>query len=147
MSTIRALGTGTSLPDGRVLVTGGYANNSTVVLASSELFNPVTGTWALTANALYVSRNGHSATLLLSGKVMVAGGRDQDDVRDQVELFNPATNLWTAAAPLPVSRVYHSATRYRRGQGADRRRHRRGRTHPRRGRCGTRPRGRGPPRG
>ena len=62
----------TLLPSGKVLVTGGFNENS---LASAEVYDPVTGTWSPTASMTTV-RQGHTATLLPSGKVLVTGGRE-----------------------------------------------------------------------
>ncbi len=42
-------------------------------VSSAEIYDPATGTWSLT-NALNPSRRSHRATLLLDGKVLVAGG-------------------------------------------------------------------------
>ena len=75
--TARASHTATQLADGRVLVTGGldtYGNP----LASSELYDPVTGTWTATTGSLNSARALHTATLLPDGPnanmVPVAGG-------------------------------------------------------------------------
>jgi hypothetical protein len=48
---------------------------------------------------------GETATLLASGKVLVAGGGTT-----AAELYDPATNAWAAAAPLHVARSGHTAT-------------------------------------
>src|SRR5258707_12514289 len=81
----RALHTATSLPDGRVLVTGGdtYLNNQEVDLATSEIYNPNNGTWSLTGS-MQTGREAHTARLEqltvcdpgchLIARVLVAGG-------------------------------------------------------------------------
>jgi hypothetical protein len=89
MLTARTTHTATLLPDGRVLVAGG-TNNSSVELASCELFNPATGTWA-SAAPMRRSRRQHMAALLPNGKVLVAGG----DTYNTAELYDPATNTWS----------------------------------------------------
>jgi hypothetical protein len=61
----------TLLPNGKVLVAGGYDGGDLV--SDSELFDPDTATWT-TSGALKVGRLFHTATLLSNGKVLVAGG-------------------------------------------------------------------------
>jgi len=60
--------TATLLPDGTVLVAGGYDNG--IFLSSAELYNPASGTWTVT-NSMNTPRGYHTATLLSSGKVLV----------------------------------------------------------------------------
>jgi hypothetical protein len=67
MSEVRAGHAATLLPDGTVLVAGGDD------LASAELYDPSSGTWATTGSMSEV-RAGHAATLLPDGTVLVAGG-------------------------------------------------------------------------
>ena len=65
--------TATRLPgSGEVLVAGG--NSSTAYLSSAEIYDPVTGVFAL-APPMASPRAQHTATLLLDGTVLVAGGR------------------------------------------------------------------------
>jgi hypothetical protein len=65
----------TLLHDGTVLVHGGQlrGTDSTTTLSTAELFDPGTGTWALTGSSIY-QRSFHTATLLQNGKVLVVGG-------------------------------------------------------------------------
>ena len=66
------------LPNGNVLIAGGEdpatANSlQPAALASAEIYDPVAGTFTATAN-MDVPRYWHTATLLNTGKVLVAGG-------------------------------------------------------------------------
>src|SRR6266704_1710771 len=61
----------TTLPNGKVLIEGGFAPGS--YTTDSELFDPATGVWTETGS-LNQGRGEHSATLLQDGRVLVAGG-------------------------------------------------------------------------
>jgi WD40 repeat protein len=110
MSTSRTGHTATLLPDGRVLVTGGYDNNRD--FASAELYDPASGTWTATGSMIE-ERRYHTATLLLDGSVLVAGGFGNEpglDVLAAAELYDPRTGTWTATRSMVTPRVYHKAT-------------------------------------
>ena len=112
LGTARYVDTATLLPSGKVLVAGGY-NSSSGPLASAELYDPASNSWTPTGS-LGIARYVHTATLLPSGKVLVAGGRNNSVVNSGVvnsaELYDPASNSWTAAGPLGAARVNHTAT-------------------------------------
>lgn len=116
------LHTATLMADGKVLFTGGYPGNEgqgdPTTLALSELFDPVAGTWEMVGN-LDEARNGHTATLLPDGNLLVAGGYDWNirfyDYKlplyvGRAELYDPATGTWTAGASLVAARYGHTAT-------------------------------------
>ena len=65
----------TLLPDGRVLVAGGFVGSGDTSWSppNAEIFDPLTGRWTNTG-ALANPRGFHTATVLPSGKVLVAGG-------------------------------------------------------------------------
>src|SRR2546425_5346185 len=74
LNTGRRGHTATLLPNGKVLVVGGFdPKDCCANLNSAELYDPVTGTWSSTGN-LNKSREGHTATLLPNGKVLIVGG-------------------------------------------------------------------------
>lgn len=58
-----------------------------------------------------VPREGHTATVLPDGTVMIAGGTGADGhaIRS-VELYDPARNSWTAAESMNTARARHTAT-------------------------------------
>ena len=102
----RANHTATLLPDGRVLVTGGYGSPSAVV------YDPVSNTWTETGS-MSIARYFHAAALLPNGKVLVTGGRGStgDNVaKASAELYNPATGTWSATGSLNDARNSHTAT-------------------------------------
>src|SRR5262249_34591457 len=74
LGTARYLHKATLLPNGQVLAVGGLgSNNPFEVFASAELYDPVTGMWTETGS-MNTKRWLHTATLLLNGQVLVAGG-------------------------------------------------------------------------
>jgi len=103
------------LPNGKVLVTGGYNNQCcagpTGTYATAELFDPSTNTWS-PLTSMSETKAIHTATLLPNGKVLVAGGAQRDPVahRDSVQIFDPATNTWSPAANMNNARSGHTAT-------------------------------------
>ena len=126
MAAFREAHTATLLPNGFVLVAGGdnYLQGppfTETTLASAELFNPAgPGTWSPTSNNMNDPRLAHTATLLPSGKVLVVAGDNftrtpsPDTITFRplltVDLYDPATNTWSAAAPLATVREDHTAT-------------------------------------
>src|SRR5262249_21426773 len=110
--------TATLLPNGKVLVAGGAGCNGTGSLGHcgpSELYDPTTRTWTDTGS-LRTARWSHTATLLPNGKVLVAGGRNNQSDFDSVELYDPATGVWTATRSMTTPRFNHTATLLPNGQ-------------------------------
>ena len=87
--------TATLLPNGRVLVAGGYSSHSRPT--GEEIYDPETETWSYTSS-LTRSRHYHSTTLLPDGNVLVAGGVDEGT--DQITLPYNSTELY---APDPAA--------------------------------------------
>ncbi len=106
MSAARYDFTATLLQSGKVLLAGGADS------ATADLYDPVSKT--LTPTGMMVSsRYGHSATLLASGKVLVAGGTISTSSSTQLattELYDPASNTWSAGASMNKGRAGHAAT-------------------------------------
>jgi hypothetical protein len=96
--------TATLLPNGQVLVMGGWNGDISMIgLASAELFDPGTGTWT-TTNAMNTARQNHIATLLPNGEVLIAGGASSSGATNSAELFNPTNGTWTTIASMATSR-------------------------------------------
>ena len=111
MATARQQHTATLLPNGQVLVGGGW-NDITGFLASAELYNPATGAWAV-PGSLAIPRREHTATLLPNGQVLVTGGYagfGGGDYLASAELYDPATGTWTATGSMATGRSDHTAT-------------------------------------
>jgi N-acetylneuraminic acid mutarotase len=107
LAQAREYHTATLLPDGKVLVAGGY--NGHLDLASAEAYDPANRTWAVTGN-LTAGRISHTATLLPNGKVLVAGGIGSFFEITSAELYDPATGTWTPTGNLNYGRYSHTAT-------------------------------------
>ncbi|GAA0722664.1 Kelch repeat-containing protein [Dokdonella soli] len=108
--------TTTLLPNGKALVAGGLTGHgaSSTLVAMAESYDPATGIWSPTGN-LAAPRYGHTATLLKTGKVLVAGGFGMDFVAS-AELYDPATGTWSATGNLATARYRHTATRLQNGK-------------------------------
>src|SRR6266851_4315551 len=96
----------TTLPNGKVLIEGGFAPGS--YTTDSELFDPATGVWTQTGS-LNQGRGEHSATLLQDGRVLVAGGY-AGPVLNSAEFYDPATGTWTLTGSMSQVRTRHTAT-------------------------------------
>jgi hypothetical protein len=107
--------TATLLADGRVLIAGGVTGILTdgcAGLTSTELYDPATGRFAPTG-PLAVGRQGHTATLLSDGRVLIAGGcygYPAPSGHSSVEAYDPATGRFSAVGALTAERYSHSAT-------------------------------------
>ena len=66
-------------------------------------------------NPLVTARNGHTATLLPNGKILVAGGATTA-VTNAAELFDPSTGTWQATGSMVTARTNHTATLLHNGQ-------------------------------
>jgi hypothetical protein len=100
------------LPDGRVLIAGGYDETP---VASVEIYAP--RTVGFTAIAPFRKpRSDHTATVLPDGRVLIAGGLGPDGLSRSTELFRPDSNSFVLDAPLTVARQGHTATLLPNGQ-------------------------------
>jgi N-acetylneuraminic acid mutarotase len=107
MTVQRAAHTATLLPDGEVLVAGGFAGGGNS-LASAEVFDPTANTFASAGN-MNVTRAGHTATLLPSGKVLITGGYNGSYLAS-AELYDPAARTFTPTGRMVTARSGHVAT-------------------------------------
>jgi Kelch motif len=120
MSLARGAHTATLLATGKVLIVGGantggeplpFAGNGS---ATAEVYDPATETFIPTGN-MSTARIGQTATLLLNGKVLIAGGMTSTSAFDgqplaTAELYDPSTGAFAAVGPMTTSRAGHTAT-------------------------------------
>jgi hypothetical protein len=77
----------------------------------TELYDPATGTFTLTgAMANRGASSERTATLLANGKVLFAGGENEDFFYAGAELYDPSTGTFTATVDMTHARHAHSAT-------------------------------------
>jgi hypothetical protein len=106
--------TATLLPNGKVLVAGGYVNG-TDSLDSAELYDPSSGRWTATGR-MATGRGGHAATLLPDGTVLIVGGGAEDTLLEggprsaTAEVYDPGSGNWTTAGNLTEARKGFTVT-------------------------------------
>lgn len=113
--------TATLLANGKVLIVGGYTiqasgagNNSINDVDTTELYDPAKGASVPFSDTTKITfpRDGHTATLLPSGKVLIIGGRAQttdtngnpiEVLMDKVELYDVGLDVVPTVAPAFVT--------------------------------------------
>ena len=104
--------TATLLQNGQVLISGGETDPTpSGAYNTAEIFNPAT--WAFTALSVNMTsvREGHAATLLNNGQVLVTGGDlPAAGSLNTSEIYDPVANTFTAvSATMTAPRIYHDA--------------------------------------
>ncbi|MBF6558936.1 MAG: hypothetical protein IVW56_01505 [Candidatus Binataceae bacterium] len=104
---------------GKILIAGGwgpYKHHKFVPLASTELYDPSTNTFAPSraTAAMKIPRGYHTATIIASGpnagKILIAGGqRGINDALSSTELYDPATNTFAPGPAMHSRRSQHIA--------------------------------------
>ncbi|MDE2314199.1 MAG: fibronectin type III domain-containing protein, partial [Elusimicrobia bacterium] len=110
MSTPRENATATLLPDGSVLVAGGYDSNTKQYLNTAEIYYSTSATWSKLSNTMTAARAYDTATLLQNGTVLLVGGVNSGGAIKTAEIYNPATGSFSATGSLPQPLYHHSAT-------------------------------------
>ncbi|NEY30611.1 Kelch-like protein 17 [Streptomyces sp. PRKS01-65] len=122
MLDARSLHPAVALPDGTVLVAGGWAATRRdwrggAGLAYCERYDPATGRWSATGG-FAAARTGHRLTALADGSVLATGGGDPDSgtqgrpdpySRATAERYDPASGAWSREADMPCGRALHRA--------------------------------------
>lgn len=115
MTMPRALHTTSPLHDGRVLAAGGCDTSFLCTgTNTAELYDPNTGNWTGTGS-MNTIRNSHTAVVLPSGGVLVAGGigvcnSQVCNTLASAEIYSPTTGVWTPTGNMTSPRIGHTAT-------------------------------------
>jgi WD40 repeat protein len=114
MSCPRYLHTATLLSDGRVLIAGGTSGSGpggSIYTNAADIFDPTTESFIAVAEGMRSPRSSHTATLLPSGKVLVAGGWNGTATVSSAEIFDPVTLRFAVVAnAMTAPRILHTAT-------------------------------------
>jgi len=100
MTTVRYCHTATLLPNGKVLIAGGQSrlngtlNDAVSAVATTELYDASTGTFSAAGN-MTQARACHTAILLDTGQVLIAGGSAGNGNMASAELYDPITGAFT----------------------------------------------------
>lgn len=108
MITSRTLHTSVLLPDGNVMVMGGFRENE--YLNSCEIYYSTSRIWVQLPNNMSARRAQHTASLMHDGRILVAGGVNVGGVLQSAEIFDPTDLSWSAAQSLIKARHSHTAT-------------------------------------
>jgi hypothetical protein len=117
MNIERAAHTATLLPDGKVLISGGFREEGTseIAIASAEIFDPATNSFTPTGD-MNEPRDGHTATLLPNGQVLIVGGWNQSSRSSTAELYDPRTGMFEYTGSMMAQRQGMTATLLKNGQ-------------------------------
>lgn len=93
-----------TLPNGKVLVSGGYAKGGPPAADTAELFDPASGTFAKLAAAPTVGRGEDCSATLPDGRVLIAGGANGVTSLKSAEVFNPKTEAFETVGEMTIQR-------------------------------------------
>jgi len=110
MNTPRADHHADLLPNGKVLITGGFGGNGNP-LASAELYDPALLTFTVTGS-MATARLYHASALLNTGKVLVAGGQITSGgaTTATAELYDPSAGTFSSTGSMAQPRARYFDT-------------------------------------
>lgn len=121
MNVARQFHTASVIPSGpnagKILLVGGMAANLSKALASTEIYDPATSTFAPPRETpvMKVARTYHTATIISggpnAGRILIAGGQQGEagESLSSTELYDPATNRFVPGPTMHSNRSQHAA--------------------------------------
>ncbi len=113
MNEQRASHTATILPNGKVLITGGFKKASDghnqIYFSSSEIYDPEKKSFSKIDN-MNSERCGHTATLLTNSKVLILGGWNSSGRLASAELYDIASGKFIPVGNMNFQRASFTAT-------------------------------------
>ncbi len=109
----------TQLKDGRIFLSGGIqlAGSGFGASPNTEIYDPSVNTFTASERMLENGRWLHTATLLADGRVLLAGGRNNNCKEtcpnfplNSAEIYDPVSGLFTPTGPMNIARHSHTAT-------------------------------------
>ena len=104
MTVPRMLHQASTLPDGRILLTGGVSTPGAAIYSSTETYDPISGQF-MAAAPMLTARREHAAVTLQDGRILVAGGMTPaGPYTNTAEIYDPASGQWTATGNMNATR-------------------------------------------
>lgn len=98
-----------TLPNGKVLVIGGFSNG--FYTKSCEIFDPTTEIWSITDSLITLREHGYTITVLKDSNVLIAGGWNRyEGALNKCEIYDIKQNRWREIDTLRIKRETHTAT-------------------------------------
>ncbi len=102
--------TATPVGPGQVLLAGGVDTVNGGFLATAERFRPLPEDFRPTTQPMTIARARHTATLLRSGDVLIAGGENNNGPLAGGEVFDEGADVFVPTTAMTLARVGHQAT-------------------------------------
>lgn len=109
LATARASASVSILPNGRILVAGGDVpppdiNHGGMLLASAELLEQPIASATTLSHSMTTPRAGAVSSILMDGRILVAGGRNGSSVLASAEVFSDLLDTFAAVGSLVEAR-------------------------------------------
>ena len=111
MHATRAEHTATTLSSGDILIVGGFGSSGPTTRAERYVPGIGPGSFVLTAGQPSIDRASHSATLLSTNQVLLAGGWSDGATTATAELYNGGVDGFVSTGNLITKGAHHAAVR------------------------------------